>query len=133
LLATTEKAFIGMANWYFFQSTFSSNETLIDILSHIDEHYADCSLQQLSQIFHFSSKYLGNLIKKKTGYTFQQLLENARMNKICYYLEHSELPVREIAQNCGYSNLTFFFRRFDERYHLTPAMYRRKIKNGRSL
>jgi AraC-like DNA-binding protein len=111
----------------------NTKANLIDILSHIDEHYADCSLQQLSQIFHFSSKYLGNLIKKKTGYTFQQLLENARMNKICYYPEHSELPVREIAQNCGYSNLTFFFRRFDERYHLTPAMYRRKIKNRRSL
>lgn len=95
------------------------------ILSYIEEHYTDCSLSELSRVFHFNSKYLGNLIKKKTGSSFQQLLENARMRKICYYLENSELPVREIAQNCGYSNMTFFFQRFEERYHITPAEYRR--------
>lgn len=98
------------------------------ILSYIEEHYTDCSLSELSRVFHFNSKYLGNLIKKKTGSSFQQLLENARMRKICYYLENSELPVREIAQNCGYSNMTFFFRRFEERYQLTPAKYR-EFKN----
>jgi AraC-like DNA-binding protein len=102
----------------------NTKANLMDILNYIEQHYADCSLQKLSQTFHFNPKYLGNLIKKKTGFSFQQLLENARMRKICYYLENSNLPVREIAQICGYSNMTFFFRRFEERYELTPGEYR---------
>lgn len=102
----------------------NTKANLMDILTYIEEHYTDCSLQELSRVFHFSAKYLGNLIKKKTGSSFQQIPENARMRMICYYLENSEFPVREIAQNCGYSNMSFFFRRFEERYHMTPAEYR---------
>lgn len=102
----------------------NTKANLLDILSYIEAHYTGCTLQELSEAFHFSSKYLGNLIKKKTGSSFQQILENTRMRMVCYYLENSGLPVREIAQNCGYSNMTFFFRRFEERYHLTPAEYR---------
>lgn len=102
----------------------NTKANMMDILSYIEEHYTDCTLKELSDVFHFNSKYLGNLISRKMGLSFQQLLENARMRKICYYLETSDTPVREIAANCGYSNMTFFFRRFEERYHMTPSKYR---------
>ena len=106
----------------------NSKANLMEILSYIEEHCEECSLQELADVFHFSMKYLGNLIRKKTGVSFQQIVENARMRKICFYLENSDSPIREIAANCGYSNMTFFFRRFQERYHMTPAEYRRKIE-----
>lgn len=99
---------------------------MLEILSYLETHYKDCSLQELSGVFHFHPKYLGNLIRKNTGATFQQHLENKRMRMVCYYLENTALPVRDIAQNCGYSNLTFFFRRFQELYGMTPAKYRRR-------
>lgn len=102
----------------------NTKANILAILSYIEDHYTNCTLQELSDIFHFNPKYLGNLLKKKTGTSFQQILENIRMRMVCYYLENSELSVRNIAQNCGYTNITFFFRRFEELYGITPAQYR---------
>lgn len=66
------------------------------ILAYIEEHYMDCTLDELARKFHFSPKSLGNL----------------------------DFLVREIAENCGYTNMTFFFRRFRERYNISPSEYR---------
>lgn len=102
-------------------------EKLIDILAYIQEHFTDCSLSGLAERFYFSPKYLSSLLKKETGFTFQQHLENVRMQMACYFLENSQLSVREIARNCGYSNLTFFYKRFEKRFSMNPSQYRRNI------
>lgn len=99
------------------------------ILNYIETHSADCSLHTLSEIFHFHPKYLSALIKKKTGHSFLELQTDARMRSVCYYLEHSDLTIREIAEKCGYTNLNSFYEKFRERYGMNPKEFR----TGRTL
>ena len=100
------------------------------ILNYMDEHYHSCSLSDLSCHFHFNEKYLGNLIRRQTGQTFSRLMENIRMRHVAQYLESTLIPVQEIAAMCGYSNMTFFFRRFRALYGKTPAEYRSEMQQS---
>lgn len=100
------------------------------ILNYIEEHYTDCSLSDLALRFHFSEKYLGNLIRRQTGQTFSRLLENTRMRHAARYLENTLLSVQEIAGMCGYTNMTFFFRHFRNLYGRTPAEYRAEMQDS---
>lgn len=100
------------------------------ILAYIEAHYRDCTLEEVAGQFHFNEKYLGTLIRKKTGQTFSSILENVRMHRAAFYLESTALPVQEIAALCGYTNMTFFFKRFRDTYGKTPAAYRTDMQGG---
>lgn len=105
----------------------NSRADIASILNYMETHYADCSLALLAAQYHFNEKYLGNLIRRKTGQTFSQLLESIRMHHAAFYLETTSLPVQTIAETCGYSNMTFFFQRFRKAYGCTPANYRTQM------
>ncbi|MGN0434432.1 MAG: AraC family transcriptional regulator [Bilifractor sp.] len=106
----------------------NSRADIAGILAYIEEHYPDCTLSGLAAEIHFNEKYLGNLIHRKTGKTFSSILESVRLQRAAFYLEGTALSVQKIAAMCGYSNMTFFFRRFRETYHLTPAEYRTEMR-----
>ena len=104
----------------------SSRADMLAILSFIEEHCEHCSLSDLSREFHFHPKYLGNLIRSGTGRTFQSILEEFRLRKAAHLFEVTDLTVRDVAEQCGYSNITFFYRHFEARYGMLPAEYRRE-------
>ena len=49
------------------------------------------------------------------------------MNAARYYLQHTELTVREIAALCGYENDVVFMRLFKGRVGVTPTEYRKHM------
>ncbi len=106
------------------QIVSASRTDMQAILKYIQTHCASCNLEQLAQEFHYNAKYLSALIKKRTGYTFGDLVTAARLEQTCHYLRHSELSVQEIAALCGYTNLNFFYTKFRQRFGMTPMEFR---------
>lgn len=102
----------------------NTHADIVAILNYIETHPSGCSLDTLAAQFHFNPKYLGNLIHSKTGQSFQSILEDVRMKKAAYLLRASKLSVHEIAGQCGYTNMTFFFRHFTQKYGQSPGEYR---------
>lgn len=49
-----------------------------------------------------------------------------RLRKAAELLQHSTLPVLEIAAQSGFNNLSNFNRQFKKYYQLTPSQYRKK-------
>lgn len=101
---------------------------IVSIISYIETNYVDCSLENLAEVYHFSSKYLSRLIKEKTNHSFTELLIDARLRAICYYLINSESSIQDIAIQCGYSNQNHFYKKFQEKYGMTPKEYRERNK-----
>lgn len=102
----------------------SFDNKIISILKYIEEHSRRCTLGELSERFNFHQKYISALLKEKTGKTFTEILTQAKMKEVCHLLENTEKPIKEIAEMCGYSNQTFFYRKFEEMYCMTPKKYR---------
>ncbi|WP_404900539.1 helix-turn-helix domain-containing protein [Priestia filamentosa] len=97
---------------------------VLDILKYIEEHYKSCSLTELANHFRYHPNYISALLKKATGKSFNDLLHIQRLNKAALYLSNSNFPIHEIAEEIGYSSLSFFYKKFKEIFFQTPKEYR---------
>ncbi len=100
---------------------------------YIDAHYRTASLSRIADDFKLSLSVISRMIKKSTGFTFQELLVRKRFQKAVMFLVETELPVEEIAVNIGYENHSYFYRQFKARYGMTPSQYRRMHKDDNAI
>jgi AraC family transcriptional regulator, melibiose operon regulatory protein len=108
--------------------TTNSHESLIDFLKYIEDHYRDCNLVTMGYSFGFHPNYLSAVLKKGTGKSFKELLQLQKLNQAALLLSQSDLSIPEVAEEVGYSSVTFFYKKFKELYHDTPHIYRERMK-----
>ncbi|EEO6567213.1 helix-turn-helix transcriptional regulator [Listeria monocytogenes] len=106
-------------------STGANN--LLAIIEYIEKHSELCTLEQTAQLYNYHPKYLSQLIKRTFGKSFKEIQTDQRLKNAAQFLEFSEQPISEIANLVGMSNITQFYKKFHEKYGLTPADYRSKL------
>lgn len=106
---------------------------IFDILEYIERNYTSCTLNSVAQHFSLNEKYLTMLLKKKTGRSFIEHLQEQKLNKAKMLLANTELSIAEIIILCGYNNTNFFYKKFYESEDCTPAQYRKDIKKVKSI
>lgn len=109
---------------YLIQLSTNSADNLVDILHDIETNYIDGSLEALAEKFGYHPKYMSSLIKKRTGKTFKQIQLAQRLKIAGYRLKNTDDSIQRIAAEVGIHNLTFFYKCFQEQYHMSPAKYR---------
>ena len=114
ITSVMELVFIEIVRHYNSENKILSKEKntvrILDILKYIDENAIDISLQDVSNKFNFSPKYISRLIKKETGKSFKTLQQEYKLKKVVFLLENSNLSIENIAKESGYSNLSFFYK-----------------------
>lgn len=108
------------------QISEDSSKVLMDILHYIEKNYVDCNIGDIANTFGYHPKYVSYLIKKKTGKTFNEIKLIQRLNIACSYLRNTTLPIHAIAEKVGITNQNFFYKKFEERYNMSPNNYRNK-------
>ena len=101
-------------------------ELVINVLNYIEANYKDGSLSELAEIMGYDLYWMSREIKKKTGKTYKELLQTKRMNQAAYMLTNTKMPVSEIIQMVGYDNSSYFYRKFRERYGVSPEEFRKE-------
>lgn len=99
----------------------------LNILEYVRHFYNSCTLESISRQFGYSQSYISLLIKKRAGMNFTQLRRQYRLEHAAAQLRETEHAIAEIAEMCGYRNLSFFYRAFKEKYGVTPQQYREEI------
>ena len=114
-------------------SSMDYKETVVQaVLRYINSDCKNANLTKIAADTHQSMTVLSKLIKQKTGYTFQELLQHKRFETAAHLLAETDLSVEEIALDVGYENQSYFFRQFKERYGMTPRKYRIVHRTTRS-
>lgn len=98
-----------------------------NVLNYIEEHYKNGSLSELAELMNYDVYWLSREIKKRTGKTYKELLQAKRMSQAVYLLSSSRLSVSDIIESVGYDNTSYFYRKFKERYGVSPKDYRKGI------
>ncbi len=101
-------------------------ELVINVLNYIEANYKDGSLSELAELMGYDLYWMSREIKKKTGKTYKELLQTKRMNQAAYMLANTKIPVSEIIQMIGYDNSSYFYRKFRERYGVSPKEFRKE-------
>lgn len=99
-------------------------EDIFKVLSYVESHYAHGSLTELADTLHRDIAHLSREIKKKTGRTYTQLVQERRLAQAAFLLKNTDRNVDDIAQAVGYENLGYFHRIFREAFQLSPRGYR---------
>lgn len=105
-------------------SQSSEEAAILRVLRCIEENYRTASLTDIAFELHYDMYWLSREIKRRTGKTFKELLQEKRLTQAAYYLKTTQLRVDEIGDVVGYSNLSYFHRIFAEKYGMTPKKYR---------
>lgn len=107
------------------ESDISSDVLAKEILAYIENNVRTATLAEVAKKFHFHPNYLSALIKKQTGCSYSDWLTNYRIFYAKNYLEQTNLSIQQIIEEVGYSDKTFFFKRFKEHVDMTPGEYRK--------
>lgn len=96
------------------------------IQKYIMEHYRDDNLsaQKVADAFGISMSSLSREIKNNTGVAFSDYLHQLRIRQAKQELRETDLPLRIIAANVGYSNDLTMMRAFKRYEGMTPSEYR---------
>lgn len=96
------------------------------LVDHVDRHFANVTLRDLSERFGYTQKYVSRLFKRATGHTLKAYVTKRRMRHAAALLQGTTLTVQEVATECGLQNMTHFYRQFSETFECTPKEYRRE-------
>lgn len=101
------------------------NKLTIDILNYVASNYETTTLSSAAQYFNFNPSYFSSIVKKYTKKNFKDLILDEKLKKACYLLRNTSLPIDEIIEKAGISNMQLFYKKFKEQYGVTPHKYRK--------
>lgn len=99
-----------------------------ETLDYIDHNYKDASLLEIFSQLNQPDYALSKLIKRQTGKTFKDLLQSRRFYRAEELLMDTGLSIDDIIYAVGYESHSYFFKRFKEKYGVTPSLYRKSCK-----
>lgn len=102
----------------------SGNTLIFKVLYYIENNYADGNLTELSELIFYDANALSKQIKRLTGKTYTQLVQEKRLAKACTLLKDTDIGVKEVSQSVGYDNISYFHRLFFKTYGMSPKKYR---------
>jgi len=97
---------------------------VLQTMKYIEENYQNGSLSEIAEQLHYDLYWLSREIKRKTGKTFTELVQEKRLSQAEYLLLHSNMKVADIAASIGYNNMSYFHRIFEARFGMSPKKYR---------
>lgn len=92
----------------------------------IEQNYNDnnLGLSDLSKYIGVSSAYLSALYKKVTGTNIGDTISEKRISQACHLLQSTDIPLKDISLQCGFSNQYYFSSCFKKRMGCSPSQYR---------
>lgn len=105
--------------------SFSTDELSSQIIGIISSDYRTLTLDELSERLSYSKSHICRVIKKASGTTFSNIVNQLRISDACRMLLQSGRSVSDIAYDCGFLSIEYFNRTFKHYISLSPSEYRK--------
>jgi AraC family transcriptional regulator, arabinose operon regulatory protein len=96
------------------------------------ETQPDVSIPKLARSVNLSASRLEHLWRTETGSCLRDQMELCRMHHAAGLLTNTELSVKEIGYDSGYSHTSSFCRAFRRHFLIAPSIYRKSSPRGNS-
>ena len=95
------------------------------IMAEVKNSYQnDMNLKTLAYKYHMNTSYLGQIFQKEVGCPFSQYLNNVRNSVAKKLILTTNMRINDIAREIGYSDTSYFYRKFKQSYGVSPAALR---------
>lgn len=108
---------------------FENSDKIKKVYYFIHENfYRKILLIEVSEVVNMSAVSFNRFIKKRTGKTFVEYLNDTRISYATRWLIETDLSISEICFKCGFNNVANFNRVFKKSRNSTPSEYREKFE-----
>lgn len=102
---------------FYWKHEFSS------IFSYIQTHYADASIMDVANAFHYSKRQISRIVQRYMGITYTQLILKLKMEEAAVLLSQGNVSISAVSTAVGYADVSSFYRAFTKYYHQTPMEF----------
>ncbi|MGN1020037.1 MAG: helix-turn-helix domain-containing protein [Aristaeellaceae bacterium] len=107
---------------------------LSPVMEEIRERYAcNRTVADLAQELGVSQAHLSQLIRRRTGRTYSELVQEMRMDRAKELLAYSGKAVMDIALEVGYSDQFYFSKLFKRLWGMSPNAWRKQARSGNKI
>ena len=89
--------------------------------------------ERMIELSHKSREHLTRSLKKHYGLSLTGYINDLRLNYASNLLINSNTPILDICFNCGFQNVSLFYRVFKKKFGLTPLSFRKKYTTTENL
>ena len=89
------------------------------------------SANELAERVYFNPDYLARLFKEHTGYSITGMIQKVRVENVCRRLSSTRQTIVEIARECGFEDMKFFYKVFKKHMGVLPSEYRKQTAQMR--
>ncbi|BFT69302.1 helix-turn-helix domain-containing protein [Paenibacillus sp. P36] len=105
----------------------TSPEPVGQAIRYMQERYAEqITLQGLAELLDCNGRQLQRLFKAKVSMGPMEYLMQVRLGKAKSLLQHTDVPITEIAEDVGYTDSYYFSRIFKKHVGVSPGRFREK-------
>lgn len=104
----------------------SYSKIVADCIQYVRKEYGnmDLSLALLAEEFHVNPAYLGRIFRKETSVSFNEYLNNVRVEKAKELLVSTNYKGNELCKELGFSSYNYFYMVFKKFTGMNPIEYR---------
>ena len=89
--------------------------------------YEPLTVAEICQQFSMSRSSLQLLFKNAVGQSPKRFINDMKLEKSRQMLRENKYTVSEISLKLGYSSIHYFSNAFNQRYHISPSEYAKRI------
>lgn len=105
------------------------SHSIYDAINYINRHYAEnLTAEECSKRAAVSYWYFSRNFKRITGKTFKDYLNFVRIAHGDRLLLSTDLPVAQIAAECGFNSQSYFIAEYKRQKHITPLAFRKSMR-----
>lgn len=102
---------------------------LLQYQAYLEKNYSkQISLSDTAKALDYTPQYLSNFLKKNRNMTFQENLNQIRLEAALLLVKFSEESPGRIATFCGFPNTASFLKIFDNAFSMSPEDYRNQYR-----
>jgi AraC-like DNA-binding protein len=100
-----------------------------EAIEYMQQHQSgNISVPELAKLLNLSASHFSALFKKTTGFPPLDYFVRLKIRRSCELLDLTRLPVKQIAEDLGFSDPLYFSRVFHRIHGMSPTEYRQTIK-----
>ena len=104
----------------------SSDNVVKRVYAYLEKNYAnDIKLESIAKMFNYNSAYLGKIFKKEMKESFNNVLDNIRIENAKRLLSENGYKVYQVSEKVGYSNIDYFYSKFKKYVGISPKEYQK--------
>lgn len=125
------KLYVSTIETLIHQRKYKKKLNLMDIKTYIENNFTrPITVEKIAQVFFVSYVYLSRAFKSEFAVNITEYIQQLRMEKAKQWIVIDHIPIKAVAEMCGYEDVAYFYKVFKKYFGIAPGEMRKNQNEG---